>query len=575
MNPVVPVINRTMELADCRDQWFYDEAYDCWCLEDILYTPKATTPKFQRMSIFVPQAYLTEDGTVLTEGRCGRFTAKTAPVIFENNSAGYMQMPHTWLGGPRDEAPKYLERGMVYVTCGSRGRESRDASGRLCGKSPWTLVDLKTGIRFLRHNADSLPGDFSRMISVGWSAGGAMSSLLGVTGNDPKFLPYLEQNGAFLEERDDVLAAQAYCPILDLDHADLAYEWQFQKDPENESSPAGPAGTMTPFQVALSQKLAARYVEYFNQLDLKDPVTGLPLTFEPDGRSGSAYDYLMRILEASAAKFLAKLDRGELPETYRSADYLSGNYTHKVDAPAPGPEGPEGKDDLGLHHAGAAVMLPPPGELPEGEKPLGPPSLGDLVSRPPKGVPYQGLEFPQIDAPGDEKTAWLSWDGERATIKDLDSYLLSHRRRMKPCTAFDTLNADSGENQEFGTPEQDYMHFNPEIAAAIAELRDDFPAEYASYYPAWSLADSDPELAKRRSLINPMLYVGSPDCTCAPHFRIRVGAQDADTAFTISLAFALKLAGAGIDTDYALVWDKPHCEADYPGEVCDWIEGIV
>ena len=578
MNPVIPVINKTPELADCRDQWFYDKAYDCWCLEDILYTQKATTPKFQRMSIFVPRAYLAEDGSVLPEGTCGRYTAETAPVVFENNSAGYMQMPHTWLGGPRDEAPKYLERGMVYVTCGSRGRESRDTDGRLCGKSPWTLVDLKTGIRFLRHNAGVLPGDFTRVISVGWSAGGAMSSLLGVTGNDPKFLPYLEQNGAFLDEPDDVFAAQAYCPILDLDHADLAYEWQFQRDPENESSPAGPAGTMTPFEAALSQKLAGRYVEYFNQLDLKDPANGEPLTLGPDGRSGSAYDYLMRTLEASAAKFLAKLDRGELPETYSSADYLAGNYTHKVDAPAPdseGPGGPEGKDDLGLHHAGAAVMLPPLDDMPEGEKPMGPPSLGDLVSRPPKGVPYQGLEFPQIDAPGDEKTSWLSWDGEKASITDLDSYLLSHRRRMKPCTAFDTLNADSGENQEFGTPEQDHMHFNPEIAAAIAELKEEFPEEYAAYYLSWSQIGSDPELAERRSLINPMLYIGSADSTCAPHFRVRVGAQDADTAFTISMAFALKLADAGIDTDYALVWDKPHCEADYPGEVCDWIEGIL
>lgn len=76
-------------------------------------------------------------------------------------------MPHTWLGGPRDEAEKYLAAGMVYVTCGSRGRESRNADEILCGKAPWTLVDLKTGIRFLRHNASALPGDFSHIISVG------------------------------------------------------------------------------------------------------------------------------------------------------------------------------------------------------------------------------------------------------------------------------------------------------------------------------------------------------------------------------------------------------------------------
>ena len=137
--------------------------------------------------------------------------------------------------------------------------------------------------------------------------------------------------------------------------------------------------------------------------------------------------------------------------------------------------GPD-KDDLGLHHAGAAVMMPPVGEeLPGGKKPMGPPSLGDLVSRPPKGVPYVGLEFPMADAPGTDKTKWLAWDGEKAHISGLDDYILNHRRRMKPCTSFDTLGMDSGENQEFGTPEQDYMHFNEYIAPAIASLKEQFP----------------------------------------------------------------------------------------------------
>ena len=568
----IPVINRTPELADCREEWSFDETYRCWCLEDILYTQKATTPKFQRMSIFVPEAYLNADGTVASEGKMGKFTAKTAPVVFENNSAGYMQMPHTWLGGPRDEAGKYLARGMVYVTCGCRGRESRDQDGKLCAKSPWALVDLKTGIRFLRHNAAVLPGDFSRIISVGWSAGGAMSSLVGLTGDDPRYLPFLEQNGAFMDQSDAVYAAQVYCPIVDLDHADLAYEWQFQRDRENEASPAGPAGRMTPFQAALSQKLAAAYVAYFNSLELKHPDTGAPLTLNEDGRSGSGYDYLMGLLEASASDYLTRLERGELPEKYSAQDYILGRYTHQVPAPPPAP-GPD-KDDLGLHHAGAAVMMPPVGEeLPGGKKPMGPPSLGDLVSRPPKGVPYVGMEFPMVDAPGTDKTKWLAWDGEKAHISGLDDYILNHRRRMKPCTSFDTLGMDSGENQEFGTPEQDYMHFNEYIAPAIASLKEQFPDEYARYYEGFAKAVGDAALAERRALINPMDLIGTAK-NAAGFFRIRVGACDADTAFTISMALALKLAEVGKSVDYALVWDRPHCEADYPGEVCGWIEEI-
>ena len=569
-----PITNKTMELADCRDAWFFDEKYNCWCLEDVLYTEKATTPKFQRLSIFVPKAYMSAPGVIDEVGTDGKFTAKTAPVIFENNSAGYMQMPHTWLGGPRDEAPKYLQRGMVYVTCGCRGRESRDEKGVLCAKSPWSLVDLKTGIRFLRHNRAVLPGDMDKLISVGWSAGGAMSTLLGVTGDNENYRPYLEENGAFLDESDAVFAAQIYCPIVDLEHADLAYEWQFQKDFENESSPAGPAGVMDDFRKALSGKLAAAYVEYFNSLGLKNPVTGEAMVLNADGRSGSAYDYLMKTLDASATKYLSLLDAGKLPQTYTSADYLSGAYIRKVPAPMPPMGGPEGKDDLGLHHAGAAVALPPLGE-PKPDKPMAPPSLGDLVSRPPKGVPYKGLEFPMIDAPGTDKRAWLSWDGEKASISSLDDYILKHRRRMKPCTSFDTLGCDSGENQEFGTAEHDYLHFSTFIPAALDELKEQFPAEYEKYHAAYAEAIGDDALKRRIYLINPVNYIGTEEqSTQAAHYRIRVGACDADTAFTVSMTLALKLANAGKDTDYALVWDLPHCEADYPGEVCDWVESI-
>ncbi|MBQ7487193.1 MAG: hypothetical protein IJT77_06850 [Clostridia bacterium] len=576
----IPVVNRSSELSECKDQWFLDEMYQVWCLEDILYTQKATTPKFQRMSIFVPRNYLNEDGTVNPAGKEGRFTAKTAPVVFENNAAGYMQMPHTWLGGPRDEAGKYLQRGMVYVTCGCRGRESRDQNGRLCGKSPWTLIDLKTGIRFLRHNAAVLPGNFSHIISVGWSAGGAMSTLLGVTGNHPDYEPFLEQNGAFMDEKDDVFAAQIYCPIIDLDHADLAYEWQFHADVENTDSPAGPAGRMTPFQKALSGVLMEQYIAYFNSLKLKDPVSGELLTIGADGRSGSGYAYLLRQLEASATEYLSRLDRKQLPVSYSLEDYLTGNYVYQAPVRAPAP-GAGKKDDLGLHHAGAAVALPPQ-DGPEGaggplgKKPEERPSLGDLVSRPPRGVPYHGMEFPTVETRGKDKRDWLRWDGKTAGISSLDEYILAHYRRMKPCTSFDTLGMDSGENQEFGTAERNYMHFSEYLAPAIDRLKEAFPEAYARYYESYAAAIGDEELARRRRLINPMEYIGqTAACDQASHYRIRVGAQDPDTAFTISMALALKLAEAGKDTDYKLIWDRPHCEADYPGEVCDWIENIV
>lgn len=564
MNHPITIVNKTMELAACKDQWVLDEKHGCWCLEDVLYTPAATTPKFQRLSIFVPKALMNADGTFTEE-------AKKVPVVFENNSAGYMQMPHVWLDGPRCYAQQYLDHGLVYVSAGCRGRESRDAEGRLI-KGPCALVDLKTAIRFLRHNREVLPGDWDRIISAGWSAGGAMSSLLAVTGDNENYLPYLKENGAFLEESDAIYAAQIYCPIVDLEHADIAYEWMFRADKENEDSPAGPAEVMTPFKEALSAVLADRYVTYFNSLQLRHPETGEVLVLNEDGRGGSGYDYLMACLNDSAADYLTRLEQGKLPQKYSAAEYISGNYMAK----APAPMGPKPKKDPGMHHAGPGMQLPPMGEkLPFGDKPPAPPSLGDLVSRPPKGMPFIDMKPQFIDVPGSAKP-WLTWDGEKATISDLDTYVLNHRRRMKPCTSFDKLDMDSGENQAFGTAERDFVHYVPEIADAIAQLKDAYPDAYAKYYEAYASVAADSALAERVRLLNPLSFIGTGEkSTQAKHYRIRVGASDADTSLSVAMTLALKLQNAACGTvDYALVWDQPHSEADYPGDVLAWIDAI-
>lgn len=572
----ISITNKTMELSDCKDAWFFDEKYRVWCLEDILYTEKATTPKFQRLSIFVPEVYMRENGEIDPSGEMNGYTASTAPVIFENNSAGYMQMPHVWLDGPRCYAHPYLKQGYVYVTCGNRGHESKDSSGKFCGKAPVNLVDLKTGIRFIRHNRASIPGDMTKLISVGWSAGGAMSTLLGVTGDNENFIPYLEENGAFMEESDAVYASQIYCPIIDLEHADLAYEWLFGADKENEASPAGPAGVMNPFQEALSAELAKDYILYFNSLGLKNPENGEPLVIGEDGRSGTGLDYLMEKLNKSATVYLTKLQKRALPEKYSVEDYLCGNYTYE----APAPMGKKEDDaDLMQGHAGPGTALnkPPFGAgTPLEGKTAEPPTLGDMVSRPPKGVEVHPFVPPMIEVQGKDKKEWLSWDGNKAVIRDIDSYILNHRRRMKPCTSFDVLGMNSGENKVFGNAEIPMRHFNTYIAGEIEQLKDRFPEEYIKYYTGYAEALGNEELARQIYLINPLHYIGTKEKSVqAQHYRIRVGARDADTSFSVSMTLACMLAGAGKNVDYELVWDQPHSEADYPGEVIAWIEEVL
>ena len=567
----ITVTNRTPELSDCADAWFLDENYDCWCLEDLLYTMKATNPAYQRLSIYVPHAYMAEGGRILPDGKCGAYTAKTAPIVMRNTGAGYLQIPHGWLGGPSDDGPQFLEKGMVYVTCGARGRDSVDENGVLCGKSPIELVDLKTAIRFLRHNAAAIPGNLERIITNGLSAGGAMSVLLGVSGNAPAYDEYLAENGAFMDESDAVFASQVYCPIVDLDHADQAYEWQFIKDPENEASMAGPAGTMTPFQAALSQKLSDAFILYFNDTKLKNPQTGEILEIGADGRSGSGYAYLMQCLEDAASKYLRMLDSKTAGVSFSAADYISGNHTYLTEG-MPDPPGGAKEETSVTHFLGEDVNMPQE----QGNIAGGPPSLGEMMLRPPKGTPAVSRTPQIIETPGDDKTAWLNWDGVKASISSLDDYLAAHRRRQRPCPAFDQFQTDAcPEGQLFGCAQQDYMHFNPDIAAMVAELKEEFPAEYEKYYPQYQTVVGDDALAQRRALLNPLTFADGTDCEQAKHFRIRVGAQDADTGFMIALMLGLKLSEGPADVDYALVWDKPHCMADYPGELTAWMEKIT
>ena len=171
---------------------------------------------------------------------------------------------------------------------------------------------------------------------------------------------------------------------------------------------------------------------------------------------------------------------------------------------------------------------------------------------------------------------WLTWDGKRAQISDLDTYVLNHRRRMKPCTSFDKLEMDSGENQLFGTPENDYVHFAPQIADAIQTLKDDYPEEYARYYPVYRSMETDSALAERVRLLNPLSFIGTAEkSNQAKYYRIRVGGSDADTSLSVSMMLALKLQDAKCgNVDYALVWDQPHSQADYPGEILEWIDSI-
>jgi hypothetical protein len=100
---------------------------------------------------------------------------------------------------PQSAIAMALSRGYIVASAGARGRKSRSVSGTYSGKAPAAIVDLKAAICYLKYNDKVMPGDASKIISNGTSAGGALSALLGATGNNPDYFPYLKEIGDLCE----------------------------------------------------------------------------------------------------------------------------------------------------------------------------------------------------------------------------------------------------------------------------------------------------------------------------------------------------------------------------------------
>lgn len=300
--------------------------------ENIEYCEKPAD-EIQKMNIFVPEAYYRGE-------RINGYDLKSAPIFMPNTVGGYLPGPADAPGPDRHGRPnsifEALRHGYVVASAGVRGRTSGKVSteffegtradftgvntGRMVGRAPALIVDLKAAVRYLRHNKERIPGDTEKIITNGTSAGGALSAMAGASGNSADYEPYLEEIGA-AKERDDIFAASCYCPIHNLEHADAAYEWQFcgqnhfyrtrHKKTEHGVERVPFDGEMTPEQAELSGALKKLFPDYVNSLKLTAP-DGMALRLDADGK-GSFLDYVCSQLLRSAQREL---------DTHDSADRL-------------------------------------------------------------------------------------------------------------------------------------------------------------------------------------------------------------------------------------------------------------
>ena len=182
---------------------------------------------------------------------------------------------------PAKPTPLILQRGDTIVQALAHGYvvASAGACTSALGKAPAAIVDLKAAVRYLKYNDKYMPGNAEKIISNGTSAGGAMSVLLGATSDQKDYLSYLKKLGA-APTSDKIFAVLAYCPITDLDHADMAYEWQFNQIHNYKKIDISmlnykvqrkeTAGTLTTAQIQTSNELSQLFPQYINHLNLKN-----------------------------------------------------------------------------------------------------------------------------------------------------------------------------------------------------------------------------------------------------------------------------------------------------------------
>lgn len=468
--------------------------------ERLFYVTNVEDSAYQYLNVYVP------DGAT-----------QQTPIFLRTYVGGYMASP---AAQPQagDATGRALKEGYVVVIPGTRGRNSTIVADKAyakahkgvkkgqtvyTGRAPKAILDLKAAIRYLRHFDRQMPGNAERIITDGTSAGGAMSALMGATGNNPEYAELLKAMGA-ADERDDVFASVCYCPIIDLEHADMAYEWLFQQTASRQS--------LDDTHKLMTKELAAMFPAYVNSLNLKKP-DGTPLTAD------NYLDYLKS--EIIRAAQVAKNAGADIPDSigFSFTSEAGGMFA----APINGGMRPQMHGDERPQMQG--------GQTPKGMRPM-----------------QGGMERKQV--------------GEYITDFDMQKYLnyVVSTQDLKGVPSFDSqiegVNTASGENEEFGDEAGSCVNFTDYTAQKNGKVLTD-------------------EIRRNVRLMNPMSFIGDGKTSVAPHWYIRHGARDRDTAFPVPVNFATKLQNAGKDVNFLLAWNRPH-SGDYAlDELFKWIAEII
>ena len=502
----------------------------------------------QHIVVYAPEDYMmeTEDGVVINpdaqiiSNDGAVYTAENAPIIYYNHSGGYTSSTINAVN------MGWLEQGYVHVEIQTRGKEITDLDGKYIGEFPLIMVDLKAGIKWLRHFDAELPGDAESIVSTGHSSGGAVSAMLGASGDASVFDEYFEEIGAY-DESDAIYICHASAPITNLSSADASYEWFQTANPTyflfnamaydregNDISSVMPVGPRNKYPLGanilggahedeLSAKLYDWYVDY---------VQDLGLDLGDDGRSGDFYDGFVEIYEEGLEDLVERYD-------YIKANTISSTLTSSI--------------------ADCETAM-------------------DYLKK-------IGLN------------KWFTYDEETGEIEisSLDDMVVNHIARKKMCPSLDSYNYKSNENNAFKDADGNIEHFSGTVYQMLKELYDDYEENGSENFTGMKTKDADgnytvvaefseDDAAYLKALVedyesagseedmymlevmSPVNYIVETDedsefyATSAAHWRIRNGSEDGDHGAPAGWLIyqVLQEYQPDVDSQMGIAWGYPH-----------------
>ncbi len=436
-----------------------------------------------------------------------------------------------------DKIGAALARGFVYINMASRSRgatapEGAYTDGVYQGKAPAAIVDAKAAVRYLRLNDSLMPGNANRIVVNGTSGGGAQSTQLGATGDHADYLPYLKAAGAAGIDAngkssisDSVYAVVAYCPIQDMGSADMAYEWMFNV--------LGTRGA-----VSTDQKAGLIVDANGNELVRAS---------NPDP-SGST-ELMNKFVVYQASLGLKNAD-GTALTTDNMLAALQTEFKNAASAYVK-----SGKSIVAYNTNGSTAANGVAGG---------------------SGTLYYKNDFIDVDASGSvtqfNMSNYLKYVAKQARLKAVPSFdQVGQTPALAATATTDTTKAGTaiygnysgGESNLFGTAAQVYSNFTEYAwnhnngGDATNATQSDVGLLKTGY--TWAANPQREFLLSQYKMINALPYIGKTE-GIAKHWRIRNGARDRDTSFTVAynMGRALK-ADANVQTvDFALHWDQGH-----------------